>query len=455
MASAQRVDIQELQREMMAAELREEKTRSSKALAGKTGARRPGTAGRGGDGREGLDSRPAPAGSHNPFDDGAPAGNYRPGRSVNVHEILKQEIFASTSASCDDHFEKNRPCPSTVYGVSDQYMVLDSFEKVETSRTHMGEFQFNFMVQGVTRNQAIGVKDRLDTIIGVQVSDFCIPLLPPDDFDPVRLVALKSGLSTLGLVANAPPDAGSVITTPHSQIPFCGRVTMFFKEIGLQSYSDADNRRHHFEFDAALAGPGQDGPPAGLGDRIHLTPLHASGYFLFTDPIQDVHGLTACFYNPGNTLRFPPDCLYGVEVRTDPNQLLQFVYSDANNLLNLEAGDRIYIRDFEAVDPAGNHYQTLNSYVSRPEGHQVGLGGYNLYGPPPLAAPPPTFPQTGTTAVFRLNPDISAAGLSPPVPANTALSMRKQVTVCIAKNRLRVPLRLRRVVDRLTNYVSP
>ena len=473
MASAQRVDIHELQREMMAADLREEKVRSSQALAGKTGARRTGAArgappghgaGRGDGRREGFDPHhlppgpvgQAPAGSGNPYDGGAPAGNYRPGRTLDVHEILKHEAFASSAASCDDHFEKNRPCPSTVYGVSDQYMILDSFEKVETSRTQLGEFQFNFMVQGVTRDQNIGVKDRLDTIIGVQVCDFCIPLLPLDDFDPARLVALKPGLSVLGLAANAPPVTGTDVNTPQSQIPFCSRVTMFLKEIGLQSYSDADNRRHHFEFDATQVGPGQLGPALVLGDRILLTPLDNCEYFLFTDPIQDVHGLTVCFYNPGNTLRFPPDCLYGVEVRTDPGQLLQFIYNDTLNLLNLREGDRIYIRDFVAFDPvSGDDYQTLNSYVTRPEGHQVGLSGYGLFGPPPLPPPPATLPPTGTTAVFRLNPDISTAGLSPPIAANTVLSMRKQVIVCIAKNRLRIPLRFRRVVGRLTNYIAP
>lgn len=366
---------------------------------------------------------------------GTPAGKYRPTRAVDVHELMKHEAFASASASCDDHFEKSRPCPSAVYGVSDQYVILDSFEKVRESRTDRGEFQFNFMVQGVTRDQTIGVKDRLDTVIGIQVCDFCIPLLSFDNFDPAVAVALRPGLAALGLAANGPlPSAGDAVTNPQAQTPFCGRITMFLKEIGLQSYSDADNRRHHFEFGAAVAGA----PP---GDRILLTPLDSCEYFLFTDPIQDVHGVTVCFYNPGNVIKFAPDCLYDVTARADGGQLLEFSYTDPTNLVNLAVGDRIYIRGFSSGDT------TLDPWIGRPEGHLVGSGGF--------VVTPPSGPGTGTTVTFRLNPDVSTATLAAPVPANTAVASATQIDVCIAKNRLRIPLRFRRVVPRLTNYIAP
>jgi hypothetical protein len=161
-----------------------------------------------------------------------------------------------------------------------------------------------------------------------------------------------------------------------------------------------------------------------------------------------VHGLTVCFYNPGHYLRFPPDCLYGTTAQTDAGQLLEFTYTDPTNLINLQVGDRIYIRGFQAVDPAtGSPYTTLNTYVSRPEGHLVGAGGFLIT--------PPSGPGTGTTITFRLNPDISTASLSPPIPANTTINSTKRITVCIAKNRLRIPMRFRRVVGRLTNYIAP
>lgn len=490
--------LEELQREMMADEIREERAQIERALAGKTGARggaasrsaaaswggvapRGGAVPRGiaaprsaaasqsaaasrsaagsqGGARESFDPHRlppypktgAPPSDVGPYASGAPAGNYRPGRTLDVHEILKREAFASSAASCDDHFEKSRPCPSTVYGVSDQYLVLDSWEKVESSRINEGQFVFNFMVQGVTRDQNIGVKDKLDTIIGIQVCDFCIPLLPLDDFDPERITSLSPGLSELGLTVNGPPPVtGDAVSNPQSQTPFCERVTMYLKEIGLQSISDAENRRHHFEFDASVVG---SAPAPADGDRILLTPLRRCDYYLFTDPIQDIHGLTVCFYNPTNTLAFPPDCLYDTIASADAGQSLQFTYNDPTNLINLAVGDRIYIRGFQAYDAASDtDYSILNAYIGRPEGHQVGVDGFSI-SPVPPAYPTPT---SGTTVAFRLNPDVSTAGLSPPIAANTQITSRTRITVCIAKNRTRIPLRLRRVVDRLTNYIAP
>jgi hypothetical protein len=464
----QRVDIHELQREMMASDLREEKARTAAALSGKTGARRtPPPPGRGR--REGFDghypSGAPPGGSGGPYDSETPAGNYRPGRSLDVHEILKHE-----AASCDDHFEKSRPCPRAVYGVSDQYMILDSYEKVQDSRPEHGQFRFNFMVQGVTRDQNIGVKDRLDTIIGIQVCDFSIPLLPFDDFAPAALYILNPGLPAGFLAANGPlPTSGTPVNNPQSQIPFSSRVTMFLKEIGLQSYSDADNRRHHFEFDATLAGPSW--PGVVLGDRILLTPLDDCEYFLFTDPIQDVHGLTVCFYNPGAELRFPPDVLYAVAAAADFRGRLTFTYTDPTNLINLAVGDRIYILGFTS----GNG--TLDTYLNRPEGHIVGggpdapddrgegivigpddPGGHGFGG---FSIIPPTSSTSGTLLTFRLNPDVIVTSLTPPFPASdargaySAIPSSTQIDVRIAKNRLRIPLRFRRVVGRHTNYIAP
>ncbi len=344
-------------------------------------------------------------------------------------------MFATSSPACDDHFEKNRPCPSTIYGVSDQYMVLDSFEKLRESPVEVGEFQFNFMVQGVTRNQNIGVKETLNTVIGIQCYEFCIPVLSVDNFDPATAVALKPDLAVLGLAPNPvllPP--ADPVSDPRSQTPFCKRVTMYFKEIGLQSFSDTNNRRHHFEFRAELASP--------TPDRIRLNPIdHMSSYYLFTEPIQAIHGLTVAFYNPGEVLRFPPDVLYMAFAASDAGALLEFTFNDPTNLINLAPGDRIYIKGFVTGHPI------LDRWVMRPEGQLVGAGGFVIV--------PPAGPQDGTSVTFRLNPDVSVAGLTPPIPPGTPIPSTAQIDIYIAKNRVRIPLRFRKVIDKLTNYVSP
>ena len=53
--------------------------------------------------------------------------------------------------------------------------------------------------------------------------------------------------------------------------------------------------------------------------------------------------------------------------------------------------------------------------------------------------------------VFYLDPAIGVVSLSLPIPNP---HMPAVVTLFVAKRRLRIPLRMRRVVGRLTNYVT-
>ena len=77
-----------------------------------------------------------------------------------IHEILKHNMFESTK-HCSSHFEKNKPCPHDLRGISDQYVILDSFSKVRSSPIERGEFRWNFMVQGVTSLDHIGINAKL------------------------------------------------------------------------------------------------------------------------------------------------------------------------------------------------------------------------------------------------------------------------------------------------------
>jgi hypothetical protein len=83
----------------------------------------------------------------------------------------------------------------------------------------------------------------------------------------------------------------------------------------------------------------------------------------------------------------------------------------------------------------------LDSYVNRADGH-VASADPAL---PPLAPGSPI----PTPDAFWLDPAVSLIDFAPP-PA-----LPQIVTVRIAKRRLRIPIRLRRIVDRLTNYVAP
>jgi hypothetical protein len=307
---------------------------------------------------------------------------------LDVKEILKQQVKSPT--------DNYRPNPTKLYGISDQYIILDSVEKNAASHPEYGELSFNFMIQGVTRNQNIGVRDQLDTIIEMQIMPFFIPLLQDVEY--------SLNVNNLTLTANPSAPTNGALT----QLPFGGRVTLVFSEIGLQSISDASEKRHHFEFDSALAP---------TKDRLILTPINDK--YIFTDPIKDIHGLTACFYNPYERISFPPDILYNVipTSKSNPPQLdFEVKYH------NLLPGDRIFITGLSTSDSA------INSYINRRDGHIVGNGT--------------------TSTIVRLNPDVDTTSLGFPFTSGP-------VIIIIPKNRIRIPLRLRRIIDRLTNYIAP
>ena len=377
------------------------------------------------------------------------------GKSIDVHELLKREAFASSAGDCDDHFEKNRPCPEAVYGMSDQYMILDSFEKLETSDPTVGDYRFNFMVQGVTQNQTIGVRDILDTIIQIQIGTFFIPIIYPYRYilNPSTTSVFISGLP--GLFQNGPnlegPTFQNPLSSPLTQLPYGGRVTLELKEIGLQSYSDRGGIRHHFEFDAVpvFAASGSlstmineptigvaNTPPPIVGMR--LVPLPGCDIFNFTDPIKDVHGLTLVFRNPDLPIRFLPDVVYGSQAFTDSTRYPGIVFTipvgpaPQGTVALVVPNDRIVISGFNS----GN--AVIDNYINRVQGHAVGAAS--------------------TDTSISLNPSVDISPLvtsPPPTGVQVPIPSSTRINIYITKNRVRIPIRFRRVVQRLTNYMAP
>lgn len=375
------------------------------------------------------------------------------GKQLDVHELLKREVFASVNDSCDNHFEKGRPCPDAVFGVSDQYMVLDSFEKVEVSDTARGEYKFNFVIQGVTRNQAIGVRDTVDTVIQMQIGSFFIPIITPYNYvlnPPSSSAPATSGLP--GLFQNGPNLSGPAfqdpLASPLSQIPYSGRVTLELREIGLQSISDRGGVRHHFEFDAVpvFSAAGSlstqineptigvvNVPPPVVAMRL-VPQLGQWDTYTFTEPIKDIQGLTLAFRNPDNQIAFPQDVVYSAQAFTDNTRWPGIAFTIPTTPMGtplLALNDRIFINGFSS----GN--ATIDAYINRQQGHAVGAA------------------STATT--ISLNPSVDISPLVPTQPAagtDVAIHSASQTNISIAKNRIRIPFRFRRVVSRLTNYIQ-
>jgi hypothetical protein len=389
------------------------------------------------------------------------------GGPVDVKELMKQSIFGSSSASCDDHFEKDKPCPSAVYGTKDHYFILDSFEKLIGSRTDRGEMAFDFNIQHTTVNRSIGTADEIATVITLQCGEFTIPVPPNDDFVPASMVVAEPTLSELGLTINGTLPTDTLVDNPQSQIPY-RRITMFLEELGRQSFSDRDQKHHQFEFSVSLNGRTVAGE---AGDRLYMTPLKYFELFILSKPLSYIHGLRLRFFNPDQPIRFPPDVIYsGATAHSNAGSFLKFLVVDPTNLINLAISDRIFISGFNLVEHATDGasvltttpYQILNTYINRPEGHLIGSTGFSVTGP--------TATVKTTSVEFRLNPDIVVTNLTPTgiganvdfvkttpptAPSTTEISLEGQFTIYIAKNRIRIPVRARGVVEGLTNYIAP
>lgn len=422
---------------------------------------------------------------------------------LDVREILKHEALRPLPPPA----HAGRPQP---LGISDQYVMLDTFLKLRESATDRGEFRWNFMVQGVTGEEVIGVRDEIDNVIEIQIGSFAMPNLPevPYVFDNGGYIANNKMVGQILLDANNTsdihvptlgynqyateflvPKLGEAalaplenynalvpwIHNPYSQVPFFGGFTVQVREAGLQSYSDRNGARHHFDLRMTVPSDGGSNP-----NMLLAVPQTGKDWdtYTFTDPLKDIHGISLVFRNPDIPIRFLPDCLYNTTVDIWINDslvppsfpYLRFYYPDHK----LRMGDRIFVQGFKS----GN--VELDTYVNRPEGV--------------VAAGDPTDPAKLNPGVlitkkvtedfittyvedgyFWTDPAINLFNVKfpgivpevpedpgppvvPAIPAHPGLvsfMATQTVTVCVANRRMRIPMRIRRVVDRVTNHIMP
>jgi hypothetical protein len=245
-------------------------------------------------------------------------------------------------------------------------------------------------------------------------------------------------------------------------------------EVGLQSYSDRFGARHHFEFTVGRR------ENAGLNPTmLYARPPRGDwDVYTFTDPIKDIHGLTLQFRNPDHPVSFLPDVFYGVPLTYATAGGTSYLQLNLPAGHGLRAGDRVFVtgcatgrappqcrpageavtpaNQFLPVCPAGGAcpvppaaFGGLDAYVNRPEGHV--LNG-SPAAPLPPGAPIAT-PEVWTDPAIDIQnflPLLAQAALRPECPQ----PFPQTVNVYVAKRRLRIPLRVRRVVPRLTNYIS-
>ncbi|MDE2097635.1 MAG: hypothetical protein KGL39_10340, partial [Patescibacteria group bacterium] len=237
--------------------------------------------------------------------------------------------------------------------------------------------------------------DKLENVIEIQIGAFCIPQIPTVPY----VVNPTGGVTTLALpllTQNGAIPSTDPLLSPLTQLPFCSKLTVEMKEIGRQSYADANGQRHHFELDVADELQQTAGGPVDTGMLLASPPSHGWDTFIFTDPVKSIDGLTLIFRNPDIGVAFPPSCLFAAGAGDVPfmqvsaaGQFLQFNYVGHG----LNAGDRVFVRNFASGSAV------LDNYVNSASGLVVGAGGL-------------------TANSFRFNPDVGtgALGLAPSSP---------------------------------------
>lgn len=343
---------------------------------------------------------------------------------ANPHETYKQIAYESKTPQCDTHFAKSRPCPSNIWGVSDVYAVLDSAAAdLSGSNPAKGIYRFNFNVTMSGSSHAIGFLRVLETVTEIEMGRTCMGTPVPLDID-----ATAPGLT---LVADPGPVDPRLSTDPVagllSPLGSCGRITVLLAEVSSQCFLDYKGRQHHFECEGELVGTA--GQPA---TRMELTPVDSR--FIFTQPIDSIHGLTLQFFSPDWPVAFNPDVIPNIVLTVDGlgNVIVNVPSSlPCGNPIDLTTflvpGDHVHLDGVNITTPGAP--AALSSYLTRPAGLFVGA--------------------TVTALTFGLDPAVGT-GLGA-----TTLASSTPITLRIEKNRLRMPLRFRTVIPELTNYISP
>jgi len=321
--------------------------------------------------------------------------------SIDIHELLKRQVYnekitphSRNNANANRnymHFEQNRPYSDQTFGVSDNYLVLDSFIKSPDSNLSRGEISWNVQIQGSTNldQNIIGSNKLLDTVIEIELGKFTLPILKEISYPKLTLnigqyIQLEQNNSIpensknlspvlqpqqipqeapSSLPTTIPPNAIPWSTNPFTQTPFGGIITIQLKEAGVQSYCGI-NTLHHFmyriQYNTITTGTSPEATNA-------IPMFEGANLFIFTEPIIQFNSISLVFRNPDIPIHFEPDIINCKIVcdftkKIGNKYFLTFYYDDHNLLTE----DRIYIKKFNSG------IEQLDSYINSQNGLLVG-----------------------------------------------------------------------------------
>jgi hypothetical protein len=369
------------------------------------------------------------------------------------------------------------------WGISDVYGVLDSRLRLRSSNVEAGRYAWGVSATGATAQGVVGVRAGLNNVIELQLGAFPCPLLAEETYatnwprntsivygsvatPPQRLLLEPNNI---GLTANRPPTlvpnapaAGAVPETgqyppealapgattetpwlfnPFSQLPYGGSFTVQLVEAGAQAFVDLRGR-HQFEYCVRYA-------PRALGHDPQMAlaqPLPGWDTYIFTEPIN-IDSITLQFRTPDNPLSFPQD--------TYPNPsvvALEVSGSDGTGNRHLgfrlaghglAMGDRIFVEGFASgIAALDRHVNDVDGLVAASDPTVAPLA-------PGVAIPGDIF---WTDPAIPLNNLVDYLGL---VPGSLRNLPQQYPTLYVAKRRIRIPFRMRTLVPRETNKISP
>jgi hypothetical protein len=489
---------------------------------------------------------------------------------INVHELLKQQIYSEqiTPGSRNPanqnndymYFAQGRPYSAQTFGVSDSYLMLDSFTKSLSGSIQNGELSWNIQIQGSTNldQNIIGSRNLLGNVIEIELGAFSLPLLrevtyPLDGPNPIQISNMSliqnnaTASSDFNLAPYLQPEQIPVfappslpppptlstpqipwLNNPLTQTPFGGQITIQIKEAGTQAYNGGNTTSfHHFVYQLQYDTVSNGTSP----NLINAVPVN--NLFIFTEPIIDFPSISLVFRNPDNPIIFEPDiinCKIYCDFVNSINgkYFLSIIYENHNLLTE----DRIYLKKFNSG------YNYLDNYINSQNGILVGYppdnNGDSQNIPTGVLLPPisatessntfytdpfitfndtfisgnvinikgklnkfdsqlitvtglvvysfgsveilfnisllSSFPITinnpftigGFTGIYTIQIDSVAVNLMAntvalTIDSSTATLQKLQVfsDVYVAKRRIRIPIRLRTVLNKVTNYITP
>lgn len=390
-----------------------------------------------------------------------------------IREILKENIMGRKKYVDDDTAEMEKKYKKEDVIVAHQYILLDSFLKNKNSSTEIGQYNWNLNPQSPTVPESIGIYEVMDYVIEIQIGSFSLPILDDVTYiDPtiqqygqVYLIQNNTNME-LNLAPTMVRKSTTIgqypsplftnetetyimpwINNPYSQTPYYSHISIQIVETGLQSFASANGTRFNFEYDLAYSSRLGANP-----NFVEAKPVNANGWdsFTFLNPIRNLNTISLVIRNPDSPINFEPDVMYYsvINLTVDPIGGGAHVTIFTQFPHKLNGGDRVFLQNFVPKMPDGitintNFPNYLTTYINRPAGHTVN-SVFGVSNPVNTGDP---IPDSG----FCLDPSIEIIN---PTDPNISPSFPGLVDVCIAKRRLRIPMKIKYLKNKDNkNYV--